>query len=64
MIKSNFNKKNIKNAKRAIIFESEKSTILYESLYVGNKAVSIGGSNVSIYQAELLKQYKVEKKSF
>lgn len=56
----NFNKKNIKNAKRAIIFESEKSTILYESLYVGNKAVSIGGSNVSIYQAELLKQYKVE----
>lgn len=56
----NFNKKNIKNAKRVIIFESEKSTILYESLYVGNKAVSIGGSNVSIYQAELLKQYKVE----
>lgn len=56
----NFNKKDIKNAKRAIIFESEKSTILYESLYVGNKAVSIGGSNVSIYQAELLKQYKVE----
>ena len=56
----NFNKKNIKNAKRAIIFESEKSTILYESLYVGNKAVSIGGSNISIYQAELLKQYKAE----
>lgn len=56
----NFNKKNIKNAKRAIIFESEKSTILYESLYIGNKAVSIGGSNVSIYQTELLKQYKVE----
>lgn len=56
----NFNKKNIKNSKRAIIFESEKSTILYESLYVGNKAVSIGGSNVSIYQTELLKQYKVE----
>ena len=56
----NFNKKNIKNAKRAIIFESEKSTILYESLYVGNKAVSIGGSNVSVYQTELLKQYKVE----
>lgn len=56
----NLNKKNIKNAKRAIIFESEKSTILYESLYVGNKAVSIGGSNVSIYQTELLKQYKVE----
>ena len=56
----NFNKKNIKNAKRAIIFESEKSTILYESLYVGHKAVSIGGSNVSIYQTELLKQYKVE----
>ena len=56
----NFNKKNIKNAKRAIIFESEKSTILYESLYVGNKAVSIGGSNVSIYQTELLTQYKVE----
>ena len=56
----NFNKKNIKNAKRAIIFESEKSTILYESLYVGNKAISIRESNVSIYQTELLKQYKVE----
>lgn len=56
----NFNKRIIKSAKRAIIFESEKSTVLYESLYVGNRAVSIGGSNVSIYQAELLKNLGVE----
>lgn len=56
----NFNKKAIKTAKRAIIFEAEKSCLLYDSLYVGNKAVSIGGSNVSIYQVELLKKMGVE----
>lgn len=56
----NFNKRAIKAAKRAIIFESEKSTLHYDSLFIGNKAVSIGGSNVSIYQVELLKRYGVE----
>lgn len=56
----NYNKKAIKNAKRAIIFEAEKSTLLFDSLYVGNRAVSIGGSNVSVYQIELLKQYGVQ----
>lgn len=56
----NFNKRAIKAAKRAIIFEAEKSCLLYDSLYVGNKAVSIGGSNVSIYQVELLKKMGVE----
>ena len=56
----NFNKKAIKAAKRAIIFEAEKSCLLYDSLYVGNKAVSIGGSNVSVYQVELLKKMGVE----
>lgn len=56
----NFNKRAIKAAKRAIIFEAEKSCLLYDSLYVGNKAVSIGGSNVSVYQVELLKEMGVE----
>lgn len=56
----NFNKRAIRSAKRAIIFESEKSTLLYESMFIGNRAVSIGGSNVSLYQIELLKQTKVE----
>lgn len=56
----NFNKGTIKKAKRAIIFESEKSTLLYDSMFVGNRAVSIGGSSVSIYQVELLKQLEVE----
>ena len=56
----NHNKRAIKSAKRAIIFEAEKSCLLYDSLYVGNKAVSIGGSNISIYQIELLKSIGVE----
>lgn len=56
----NFNKRAIKTAKRTIIFEAEKSCLLYDSLYVGNKAVSIGGSNVSVYQVELLKKMGVE----
>lgn len=56
----NLNKKAIKSAKRAIIFESEKSTLLYESMFVGNRAVSLGGSNVSPYQRELLKTYGVK----
>lgn len=56
----NFNKKTIRTARRAIIFESEKSTLLYESMFIGNRAVSIGGSNISPYQVELLKQNKVE----
>lgn len=56
----NFNKRAIKAAKRAIIFEAEKSCLLYDSLYVGNKAVSIGGSSVSVYQVELLKKMGVE----
>lgn len=56
----NFNKRAIKSAKRAIIFEAEKSCLLYDSLYVGNKAVSIGGSNVTVYQIELLKKLGVE----
>ena len=55
----NFNKRDIKKAKRVIIFESEKSTLLYESMFIGNRAVSIGGSNVTLYQAELLKDIGV-----
>ena len=56
----NFNKQAIRKAKRAIIFESEKATLQYESMFVGNRAVSIGGSNITPYQRELLKHYGVE----
>lgn len=56
----NFNKRAIRAAKRAIIFESEKSILMYDSIFIGNKAVAIGGSNVSVYQVELLKQLGVE----
>lgn len=54
------NKKPIKSSKRVIIFEAEKSVLLMDSLYVGNRSVSIGGSNTSAYQIELLKQYGVK----
>ena len=54
------NKKPIKSSKRVIIFEAEKSVLLMDSLYVGNRSVSIGGINTSAYQIELLKQYGVK----
>ena len=56
----NFNKKDIRSAKRAILFEAEKSTLIYSSMFVGNRAVSVGGSNVTFQQAQLLKHYGVE----
>lgn len=56
----NFNKRDIRHAKRAILFEAEKSTLLYSSMFVGNRAVSIGGGNVTFQQTQLLKKYGVE----
>ncbi len=56
----NLNKRAIKSAKRAIIFEAEKSTLIFDSLFVGNRAVSLGGSSVSPYQIELLQELGVE----
>ena len=56
----NLNKKDIHNARRAILFEAEKSTLLYSSMFVGNRAVSVGGSNVTHQQAQLLKYYGVD----
>lgn len=55
------NKKNIKATKEAIVFESEKSVLLYGSYFTRNRAVAIGGSSFSIYHGLILKQLGVEK---
>jgi hypothetical protein len=52
----NFNKENVRKARRVIIFEGEKSVMLYESYYgaENNIAVASCGSTISNYQFELL----------
>jgi hypothetical protein len=59
----NFNKSNIKKAKKAIIFEGEKSVLLYESLFgaENNIAVASCGSSISAHQFELLKALDIEE---
>ena len=55
----NNSKENIKKLGKAIVFESEKSCLLYES-YFGNQndiSVAVCGSNLSKYQVNLLLQY-------
>lgn len=52
----NYSKQNIKNMEKAIVFESEKSTLLFSS-YFGKEAdisVACCGSSFSAYQLELL----------
>lgn len=53
----NRTKENIKKSKIAIIFESEKSTLLYESYYGKDNDISVAccGSSISSYQIQLLK---------
>lgn len=55
----NYNKKAVKNSKSAIIFEAEKSVMMFDSMFVENRSVSIGGSSITPYQRELLKEYNV-----
>lgn len=59
----NWAKENIKAAKKAIIFESEKSTLKYISLFgeENNIAVACCGSNISNYQMQLLMDAGVEE---
>lgn len=59
----NLNKNNIKTIKKAIVFESEKSVILYDS-YFGEKnniAVACCGSNLSAFQMQLLLDLGVDE---
>lgn len=59
----NLNKENIKKRKIAIVFESEKSVLLYETLFgrENNIAVATCGSNFSLYQFKLLKETGAER---
>ena len=53
---------NIKKYKKCIVFESEKSSIKYESLYPGkNISVSICGSSFSNQQKKMLLNLGVEE---
>ena len=59
----NFSKDNIKRTKKAIIFEGEKSPLLFAS-YFGQEndiTVAVCGSNLSSYQVDLLLSLGVEE---
>lgn len=56
------NKDNIKKSKKAIVFEAEKSVLQLDTFYDGKSpAVALYGSNMSDYQANMLRQLGVEE---
>lgn len=56
------NKENIIKSKKAIIFEAEKSVLQLDTFYNGSApAVALFGSNMSSYQADLLRKLGVEE---
>lgn len=57
------NRENIKTFKKAIIFESEKSVLLYGSYYgqENNIALALCGMSLSLYQRDLLLSLGVEE---
>jgi hypothetical protein len=61
----NFNnsKENIKATGKAIIFEGEKSSLLYQSYFGIDNDISVAccGSNISAYQIQLLLDYNVKE---
>lgn len=59
----NKSKNNIQKAKVAIVFESEKSSLLYETLYGQDRDISVAccGSSISSYQIELLESLGVKE---
>lgn len=59
----NLNKENIKRRKFAVIFESEKSVLMFETIYGrdDNVAVAVCGSSISKYQIDLLRHFGAEK---
>lgn len=54
------NKEKIKEYKMCVIFESEKSVLKMDSFYNENPSTGIGGSSVSDFQLNLLKQLGCE----
>lgn len=59
----NISKENIRRAKKAIIFEAEKSTLLYYTYFGRDNDISVAccGSNLIQYQFNLLKDLGVEE---
>lgn len=59
----NLSKKNIKNIKKAVIFESEKSCLLYKTYFGEENDISVAccGSNLSNYQIQLLVECGAEE---
>lgn len=59
----NLNAKNIAKQKTAIVFEGEKSILLFESIYGrdNNISVAVCGNSISRYQIDLLRQAGAEK---
>lgn len=56
------NKENINRSKKVVVFEAEKSVMQLDSFYNGTSpAVALYGSNISDYQAGLLRQLGVEE---
>lgn len=56
------NKENIIKSKKAIVFEAEKSVMQLDTFYNGTApAVALFGSNMSSYQADLLRKLGVEE---
>lgn len=56
------NKENIIKSKKAIVFEAEKSVMQLDTFYNGTApAVALYGSNISSYQANLLRRLGVEE---
>lgn len=57
------NQENIRRVRKVIIFESEKSVLLYASMYgqENNIALALGGMNLSLYQRDLLLSLGVEE---
>ena len=59
----NFSKDNIKIMKKVIVFESEKSTLLYKSYFGLNNDISVAccGFSISAYQIQMLLDLGVEE---
>ena len=59
----NHAKENIQNIKKAIVFEGEKSVMLYDSMFgsENNIAVASCGSSISMHQFELLRDLGVQE---
>lgn len=60
------NQHNIKRVRKVVIYESEKSVMIYGSLYgqENNIALALGGMNLSLYQRDMLLNLGVEEVIF